>query len=179
MTINLLVDDPRWRNSFKTLRVDVLKAVRMVLKDYEAKGAIVTLKFSTDDDVTALNHLYRGKKKPTNVLSFPAESSLPSRGRVREGAVVKGRANNAPLLTSPLRGEEMELGDIILAYETVKREAKEQKKTLRAHTLHLVVHATLHLLGYDHEKSKEAEEMEALEIAYLKRLAIANPYETR
>jgi probable rRNA maturation factor len=147
MTLNLLIDDPRWRNSFKTLRVDVLKAVRMVLKDYDVKGAIVTLKFSTDEDVETLNHLYRGKKKPTNVLSFP--------------------------------NDEPPLGDIIFAYETVKREAKEQKKTFRAHTLHLVVHATLHLLGYDHEKSKEAEEMEALEIAYLKRLAIANPYETR
>ncbi|MBN8543209.1 MAG: rRNA maturation RNase YbeY [Alphaproteobacteria bacterium] len=147
MTINLLVDDPRWRNSFKTLRVDVLKAVRMVLKDYDVKGAVVTLKFSTNEDVETLNHLYRGKKKPTNVLSFP--------------------------------NDEPPLGDIILAYETVKREAKEQKKTFRAHTLHLVVHATLHLLGYDHEKSREAEEMEALEIAYLKRLGIANPYESR
>lgn len=147
MTINLLIDDPRWRNSFKTLREDVRKAVRMVLRDYEVKGAIITLKFATDDEVELLNHLYRGKKKPTNVLSFP--------------------------------NDEPALGDIIFAYETIKREAKEQKKTFRAHTLHLVVHGVLHLLGHDHMENAEAEEMEALEIQYLKRFGLANPYEAR
>ena len=148
MNINLLIDDPRWRNSFKTLAVDVRKASRMVLKDYDvAEDAVVTLKFSIDDEVEVLNYLYRGKKKPTNVLSFP------------DG--------------------EPPLGDIIFAYETIKREAKDQKKTFRAHTLHLVIHGLLHLLGHDHEQNSEAEEMEALEIQYLKRLAIANPYEAR
>ena len=147
MKINLLIDDPRWRNSFKTLATDVRKAVRMVMKDYDVPDAIITLKFSIDDEVKDLNHQYRGKGKPTNVLSFP--------------------------------NDEPPLGDIIFAYETIKREAKDQKKTFRAHTLHLVVHGVLHLLGHDHMKKAEEKEMEALEIAYLKRLAIANPYEVR
>lgn len=145
--LNLLIDDPRWRNSFKTLTTDVRKAVRMVVKDYDVEDAVITLKFATDEEVEALNHLYRGKKKPTNVLSFP--------------------------------NDEPPLGDIIFAYETIKAEAKQQKKTFRAHTLHLVVHGVLHLLGMDHESKSDAKEMEALEIEYLKRLAIANPYEVR
>lgn len=147
MTINLLTSDPRWRTSFKALRVDVRKASKLVLKNSDVKGVIITIKFASDAEVHELNYHYRGKNKATNVLSFS--------------------------------NDEEPLGDIILAYETVAREAKEQKKTFRAHTLHLVVHATLHLLGYNHEKLKETEEMEALEIAYLKRLRIANPYESR
>lgn len=144
-SVDILIDDARWRSSFKTLRVDVAKAVRMVLKDFDTKGTGISLKFAADDEVEVLNYMYRGKKKPTNVLSFP--------------------------------NDEAPLGDIIFAFETIKAEAKQQGKTLRAHTLHLVIHGTLHLLGYDHEKPKEAKEMEALEIAYLTRIRIANPYE--
>lgn len=74
-------------------------------------------------------------------------------------------------------GEAEYLGDVILAYETVRAESRAQKKTFRAHTLHLVLHGLLHLLGYDHEQPQEAETMEAREVALLARMAIANPYE--
>lgn len=73
--------------------------------------------------------------------------------------------------------EEGELGDIILAYETIMREAEEAGVSPRHHTIHLIIHGFLHLLGYDHEKENEAQRMEAMEIQILKDLNIANPYE--
>ena len=77
-------------------------------------------------------------------------------------------------------GEKSFLGDVVLARQTVWREAKEQKKTLADHLVHLVVHGTLHLLGHDHETGDaDAERMEALERRILKRLGIADPYEAR
>lgn len=105
----------------------------------------LSIVFADDAQVTALNRQFRGKDKPTNVLSFPD-------------------------------GADGYLGDVILAYETVRREARMQGKTLRAHTLHLVVHGVLHLLGYDHKTTRDARRMEAIESAVLAQLDISNPY---
>ncbi|NIB40108.1 rRNA maturation RNase YbeY [Pseudomaricurvus alkylphenolicus] len=99
-----------------------------------------------------LNHEYRGKDKPTNVLSFPAD--LP------------------PELELPL------LGDLVICADVVKREAVDQNKTLEAHWAHMVIHGTLHLLGFDHIEDSEADEMEALETAILTKLGYPPPYET-
>ena len=97
---------------------------------------------------------WRGKDSSTNVLAFPAaDPSVP----VPPGA---------PLL----------LGDVVLAFETVRREAVEQQKPLADHLRHLVVHGVLHLLGFDHEITREAERMEALEVAVLATLGIPDPY---
>ena len=105
--------------------------------------------------VHQLNRDYRGKDKPTNVLSFAlTEADEPELG---EGAAIM-------------------LGDVILAYETVQREAAEQGKDPSDHLTHLVVHGVLHLLGYDHMTDEEAEEMEALETQLLAGLGIADPY---
>ena len=113
----------------------------------------VSLVFSSDEAVRALNVAWRGKDSATNVLSFPAEDMpLPE-------------------------GEPHPLGDIILAYGVVAREAAEQGKTLRDHAAHLMIHGLLHLLGHDHEDDGEATAMEALEIGILKGLGITNPYE--
>lgn len=106
---------------------------------------------SDDATVQSLNVRFRGKDKPTNVLSFPALE--------RPGA-------------DPPRA----LGDIVLAQETIAREAAEQGVAAARHLQHLVVHGLLHLLGFDHETEAEAEEMEGIEIAVLARLGIANPY---
>jgi probable rRNA maturation factor len=103
-----------------------------------------------DRAMQKLNRTYRGKDKPTNVLSFPA-------GEASEG---KGKA----------------LGDIAIALGTVKREAKTQGKSVDDHLTHLMVHAVLHLLGYDHESDPDAEDMEALERKALATLGIADPY---
>lgn len=102
----------------------------------------------------SLNHHYRGKDYPTNVLSFPAE--LP------EGLPEE--------VKFPL------LGDLVICAPVVAREAVEQGKPLMAHWAHMVVHGVLHLLGYDHEEDEDAEIMEALEIQRLEGLGIANPY---
>jgi probable rRNA maturation factor len=101
----------------------------------------------------ALNRRYRGKDTPTNVLAFPAE--LP------------------PELELPL------LGDLVICREVVEAEAAEQAKPLDAHWAHMVIHGTLHLVGYDHETADEAATMEALEAEILAELGWPNPYQER
>jgi len=98
-----------------------------------------------------LNARYRGRDHATNVLSFPA----PAQPR---GAAVRS------------------LGDLVVCPRVLRREARAQAKTLRAHWAHLIVHGTLHLIGYDHERARDARRMERREILVLKRLGFANPY---
>jgi probable rRNA maturation factor len=114
--------------------------------------------FTSDDEVHALNREWRDRDKPTNVLSFPMLS--------REQLLALG-SDGPP---------EM-LGDIALAYETCAREADKKGVSLQDHAAHLIVHGLLHLTGHDHEISdKDAQAMEALEIAALAKLGIADPY---
>jgi probable rRNA maturation factor len=109
---------------------------------------------SSDAEVQQLNATYRGKDAPTNVLSFPAGPAIPA-----------GEAEEARFL-----------GDLVLAGETVAREAADLGVPVEHHLQHLVVHGLLHLLGYDHETDAEAEDMESLEVRILARLGIADPY---
>ena len=113
-------------------------------------GHELTIRLVDDDESRSLNHEYRGKNYPTNVLSFP--SDLP------------------PELNIPL------LGDLVICVPVVLREAAEQNKTPDAHWAHMVIHGCLHLLGYDHMEDAEAEEMENLERHLLAELGIADPY---
>ncbi|MBD2858733.1 rRNA maturation RNase YbeY [Spongiibacter sp. KMU-158] len=112
--------------------------------------AELTIRLVDEAESQALNHQYRGKDKPTNVLSFPAD--LP------------------PELELPL------LGDLVICKQVVEREAVEQHKPLQHHWAHMVIHGILHLLGFDHIEDDEAEFMEAREIALLAQLDIDNPY---
>jgi probable rRNA maturation factor len=119
----------------------------------------ISVKFSDDNEVGSLNAAYRGKDKSTNVLSFPMFE--------------------AELLDSLVMadGGEVLLGDIVLAAGVCAREAGEKGISVRDHAAHLVVHGTLHLLGYDHEQGdKEAEAMEGVEREALAMLGIADPY---
>ena len=113
--------------------------------------AEVTIRLVDVAESNELNLTYRGKDKPTNVLSFPFECP--------------------PGIELPL------LGDLIICRQVVEQEAQEQNKPLAAHWAHMVVHGSLHLLGYDHIEDEEAEEMEALEIEFLAALGFANPYQ--
>jgi probable rRNA maturation factor len=118
----------------------------------------VSLLFTCDAEVQALNRAWRGKDRPTNVLSFP----------------MLGRAK---LLALRSAGPPELLGDIALAHETCAREAAEKGVPLEHHAAHLIVHGLLHLAGYDHETSRDdALAMEALEIKALALMGIADPY---
>lgn len=110
----------------------------------------LTIRFVDEAESQRLNRDYRGKDKPTNVLSFPFESP--------------------PGVTLPL------LGDLIICHAVVAQEASEQDKPLSHHYAHMVIHGTLHLMGYDHIEEQEAEEMEQLECELLAMLNIPDPY---
>ena len=115
-----------------------------------AAEAVLTLRLVDDGESRKLNERYRGKNRPTNVLSFPAD--LPEE------------------LGIPL------LGDIVICAPLVGAEAEAQQKPVQSHWAHLTIHGVLHLLGYDHQEKKAAEEMEALEADLLHSLGIRNPY---
>lgn len=144
--VTVLIRDRR----FKRFRATVLKAALVTLAAQKQKGAL-TIVLTDDAEVKALNHQYRGKNKPTNVLSFENGAN--------EGGIYQH-------------------GDVILSYDTLKAEAAAQKKKLSAHLTHLVMHGILHLLGHDHKVEADAECMEAIEIKLLTRMGIANPYKT-
>ena len=117
------------------------------------EGGELCIRVVEPSESQALNLQYRGKDKPTNVLSFPFE--------VPEGI-------------------ELDLlGDLVICAEVVASEAAEQQKPLFDHWAHLVIHGTLHLLGYDHIKDEDAEEMETLERQLLANLSIPDPYQER
>lgn len=121
------------------------------------QAAAVTVALLGDADVRALNRQFRGQDKPTNVLSFPA-LALSGAG--------PAQATDAPPA----------LGDLALAYETIAAEARAEDIAVIDHVRHLVVHGTLHLLGFDHETDADADRMEALETSILAELGVADPY---
>jgi len=118
-----------------------------------ALGAELALRVVSTAESRRLNVKFRGRDAPTNVLSFPAQK-LP---RLR-------RAGARPL------------GDLVICARLLRSEARSQGKTLRAHWAHLVVHGALHLIGYDHERARDAAHMQRREIQVLKGLGFANPY---
>lgn len=119
----------------------------------------VSVRLTSDEEVHGLNRQYRGKDKPTNVLSFPmVQPDLLE--------TVGQNSDDGELL----------LGDIVLAHGVCAAEAAEKGVPLEAHAAHLIVHGTLHLLGYDHQGSSQAEEMESLERDIMARLGLHDPY---
>jgi probable rRNA maturation factor len=118
----------------------------------------ISVRLTGDEEVRALNSQWRGKDKPTNVLSFPMIDATE-------------------IQDTKVAGQELLLGDIILAHGVCQAEAAEKGVRFEDHAAHLLVHGTLHLLGYDHHDDEEAADMEARETRALNRLGIANPYE--
>lgn len=176
MQISLLIEDEKWLSVLgkdaeaQIQRVCVLTLSRapilndLLVGEREQLGQSVVL--TNDTALRELNKQFRTKDMPTNVLSFPAYESI--------GAL---RMALAEPQDSPMLEDAGYLGDMILARETIEAEANEQDKDVKDHFYHMLVHGTLHLLGYDHIDEQEAYEMEALEISILKELSIANPYE--
>jgi probable rRNA maturation factor len=159
-TIDFIFNETNWNQLDNNLEAIAKRASKQVLLLATMPDLInetpihYSIKFSNAKEVKELNKTYRNKDKPTNVLSFSnLETDMP---------IVKDLPIN--------------LGDIILSFETVKEEALEQNKSFLDHTTHLIVHGILHLLGYDHEIEEEAREMEQLETDILRALNVENPY---
>lgn len=169
-----VICEPSWQDS-EAWEDIAIKAVLAALQatPHAALSTVdmtieIAIKLSNNDEVQTLNRNYRGKDKPTNVLSFP---QTPPDLLVSMVASVNGSAAGDD-------GEAI-LGDMILAREVCIAEAEEKEITLSEHVTHLIVHGTLHLLGYDHIEEHEAITMEALETQILTGLGIADPYGDR
>ena len=151
LAIEIAVEDPGW-DKLADLEAVVAGCLEAALNESGAtppEGAEVSFLFCADARIHELNRDFRGKDRPTNVLSFPG--------------------------LEPVESAHF-LGDIALACETITREAVEQGKPFEDHCRHLIVHGFLHLLGYDHEAPADATEMESLEVRILRKLGIADPY---
>ena len=148
ISVDVQVESPLWDGA--DIRDVAERAARAALAAVrpDTRDAEISLVLADDAFQRRLNREWRGRDAPTNVLSFPAASSAHGH-----------------------------LGDVVLAYETVAREAEAEGKPLRHHVAHLVVHGVLHLVGHDHETDRQADAMEALETEILARLGVPNPYE--
>lgn len=162
LSINIAVADARWKNAFPRLPAKIRKAARAAFLKAKKPAALrrygrfeVNILLTGDAALKKLNRDYRGKNKPTNVLSFPQSS---------------------PALPATKKTKTAPLGDVALALQTIRRESKDQKKSLESHAIHLVAHGILHLLGYDHMRKKDAKAMEKMECDILKALGYPDPY---
>lgn len=152
ITLDIMIEAGDWSRLEDAEALAQKAAEAALAVTYEADEAFEASVMLTDDaQIRELNRTWRGKDKPTNVLSFPAPEQ-------------------------PGQDGPRHLGDIALAYETLVRESEEESKELAHHFAHLIVHGVLHLLGYDHEVEAEADIMEGLEVKALATLGIADPY---
>jgi len=165
MMIDIAVEAGGWVKALPDHEAICHRALEAALKAaVELDGAFdgpveVSVLLTDDEAVQVLNRDWRGKDKPTNVLSFPT--------------------NDEDTPTTLPEGAPILLGDIAVAFETLSREADEQQKSDADHYSHLLVHGMLHLLGFDHETDEQADEMEPLEIEILAGLGIDSPYPDR
>lgn len=163
--VDTVIEDARWQ-AFG-LEVLAEAAVRAAFAEtgLSPTGFGLCLMGCDDRRIMALNGDFRGKAVPTNVLSWPSEE---------RAAEIAGQVPVLPEAGAPDDPEH--LGDIAIAYDTCAAEALAADKALADHVTHLVVHGTLHLLGYDHEDDADAELMEATETRILARLGLSDPY---
>ena len=126
----------------------------------DRRSVELSVRLTSDEEVRALNAQWRGKDQPTNVLSFPL-------------------ADEADILNAKVAGPELLLGDIVLASGVCAAEAEDKGVPVDTHAAHLLVHGTLHLLGYGHYDGAAADDMEAREVRALARLGLPNPYQAQ
>ncbi|MFZ0987953.1 MAG: rRNA maturation RNase YbeY [Xanthobacteraceae bacterium] len=162
LKIDVLVDSEHWKNA-GTAKAVVRRALKQAATALSTKSAELAIVLTDDAAMRRLNRNWRGVDAPTNVLSFATKN--PGNRHMRD------RVSDE--LDKQL-GKH--LGDIVLAYETVKREARREGKPFDHHLAHLAVHGFLHLLGYDHASSAQARRMETIERAVLRDLAVPDPY---
>ena len=148
LKIDVLVDSDRW-NEVGKARSIVRRAVAAAAATVSTTGTELAIVLTDDSAIRQLNRLWRGIDAPTNVLSFPSKRTAD---------------------------EPSHLGDVVLAFETIAREAEAEGKPFAHRLAHLAVHGFLHLIGYDHERDADAQIMEQTERKILRRLNIPDPY---
>ncbi len=151
--IEFVIASKGWRGA-PAAKQTIRRAIAAAATAASPTAGEVAIVLTDDSAIRELNRDWRGKDQPTNVLSFPAAEPQP----------------DSPVLL---------LGDIVIAYETVAREALAEGKPFMHHLAHLAVHGFLHLAGYDHETDREARAMEAMETAVLAQLDVPDPYRVR
>ncbi len=164
MTLDIILDaDPEWDSNTRWDELARSAATAAIAESafpelaQGPRAVEISVRLAGDEEVRLLNAQWRGKDQATNVLSFPM-------------------AEGADLANATMDGRELMLGDIIMAHGVCGREAEVKAMPIERHAAHLMVHGTLHLLGYDHEDQAQASDMEAREIRALARIGIANPY---
>jgi probable rRNA maturation factor len=162
------INEKLWRQD-----AEISKKIKAVIKKIIPQTSLISLKESvkiieisilltSDEQIQELNKNYRGKDKSTNVLSFP----------MLDGKKIK----DGNFFNFDWDFDELLLGDIVISYQRVLEEAKNEGKKFDDHLTHLIIHSILHLIGFDHEEDEDAKKMEKLEIEILANLGIVNPY---
>ncbi len=165
MLTETIFEDPRWEEV--DLEALAERAARAALTHlgHDPEGYEIAVLGCDDDRIATLNADFRGKPRPTNVLSWPSEDLA---------AEAPGETPEPP--PDPDPQDAHHLGDLALSYDVCRREAAEAGRDFGHHVTHLLVHGVLHLLGYDHIRDEDATLMEALEVSILGNLGIADPY---
>ena len=161
MTVDCLIEDDRWNALDLAALAETASDATLAELGLEPSVWDISLMGCDDARIATLNADFRGKPQPTNVLSWPSEE---------RGVAVAGEM---PLAPDPA---DAELGDIAIAWDTCAAEAQAADKPMAEHVTHLIVHATLHLLGFDHDRDADAALMEGLETQILGKMGLDDPY---
>ncbi|WP_101068821.1 rRNA maturation RNase YbeY [Roseovarius salinarum] len=160
--VETVIEDDRWRDADLPALAGRAAAAALQHLGLDPADFEIVVLGCDDARIAALNADFRGRERPTNVLSWPSAE----RAATEDGGMPR----------PPEAGEAAELGDIAISYDTCLQEARAAGTPLEDHVMHLVVHAVLHLLGYDHERDRDATLMERTETVILGKLGVPDPY---
>lgn len=165
--VDLVIEEPEWAKALPDIEALAKTAASLALVEAGLDPAHWTLCVLACDDarIAALNRDFRGREVPTNVLSWPTFTLSPDHP-----------GSNPPRPPQPGSGARQPLGDVAIALQTTRREAEISAIPLKNHAIHLILHASLHLLGFDHETDEDAETMERIETRALARIGVDDPY---